>query len=196
MLVLLTSILFFIVAAIGSIIFYKRIVEAKTNYEQSKDTFRDISSYYRRRVDDQDQKIARFDARIGALEEKVESLTRSNKQIGDRLEALTEKVGGISRVRRVHVKQPSPRGLLTAAIAPQGLVSTETEESVLKTLINEGSKTASQIQTIIGKSREHTARLMKKLYEEGYIERDTRRIPFVYRPTRELRELMKKRKED
>lgn len=184
--------LFFIVAVAASIIFYKRIVEAKTNYEQSKDAIGNVLFSYRRRADDQDRKIARFDVRISALEGKVEALARSSKQINDRLKDLTKKAGRLSRLQRVHVKQPSPRGLLTAAIATRGLVSTETEESVLKAL-NEGSKTAPQIQAIIGKSREHTARLMKKLYGEGYIERDTRRIPFVYRPTRELKELLKKR---
>ena len=44
----------------------------------------------------------------------------------------------------------------------------------------------SMIMEKIGKTREHTSRLMKKLWQEGYIERDTNSIPFIYRPTKEL----------
>jgi DNA-binding Lrp family transcriptional regulator len=47
-------------------------------------------------------------------------------------------------------------------------------------LANEGPKSAPEIGRVVGRSREHTARLMKKLYEEGYIRRDQTRIPFRY----------------
>ena len=46
---------------------------------------------------------------------------------------------------------------------------TETEVAVLEFLSIEGSKTAPEIKERVGLSREHTARLMKKLYEEGYL---------------------------
>jgi len=41
-------------------------------------------------------------------------------------------------------------------------------------------------------SREHTARLMKKLYEAGYVERETKKIPFEYRIKNEMKKLLKK----
>ena len=50
---------------------------------------------------------------------------------------------------------------------------------VLK-LLSESPKTSRQIETIIGRSREHTARLMKKLFELGYVTRDTRTKPYTY----------------
>ena len=52
--------------------------------------------------------------------------------------------------------------------------------------------TAPKVEKKIGKTREHTARLMKKLWQEGYIERDTHRMPFRYRPTKRLKKLLKK----
>jgi len=41
-------------------------------------------------------------------------------------------------------------------------------------------------------SREHTARLMKKLYEEGYLERETGKIPFKYTVKKEMEKLLSK----
>jgi predicted transcriptional regulator len=50
---------------------------------------------------------------------------------------------------------------------------------VLK-LITEKSMTSRDIQITIGRTREHTSRLMKKLFEEGYVERDMKTKPFTY----------------
>jgi hypothetical protein len=50
---------------------------------------------------------------------------------------------------------------------------------VLKLLV-EGPKTSRQIEGLIGRSREHTARLMKKLFEMGYVTRDMATKPYTY----------------
>ena len=63
---------------------------------------------------------------------------------------------------------------------------TNTEKQIIQILLSEGAKTAPNIMEEIDKTREHTSRLMKKLWQEGYIERDTNSIPFIYRPTKEL----------
>ena len=59
-------------------------------------------------------------------------------------------------------------------------ITTPTELQVLTLLANEGPKSAPEIGRIVGRSREHTARLMKKLFDEGYVRRDQTRIPFRY----------------
>jgi len=59
-------------------------------------------------------------------------------------------------------------------------ITTPTELQVLTLLGTEGPKSAPEIGRIVGRSREHTARLMKRLFEEGYIRRDQTRIPFRY----------------
>ena len=69
---------------------------------------------------------------------------------------------------------------------------TETELAVLELLVSEGPKTAPEIKERVGLSREHTARLMKKLYEEGYLERETAKIPFKYSVKKEMEKLLKK----
>jgi hypothetical protein len=50
---------------------------------------------------------------------------------------------------------------------------------VLK-LLMDGPKTSRQIEGLIGRSREHTARLMKKLFEMGYVTRDMASKPYTY----------------
>ena len=47
-------------------------------------------------------------------------------------------------------------------------------------LITNKSMTSRDIQNASQRSREHTSRLMKKLYQEGYVERDVRTKPFTY----------------
>jgi DNA-binding IclR family transcriptional regulator len=59
-------------------------------------------------------------------------------------------------------------------------------------LSKEGAKTAPEIKERVRLSREHTARLMKKLYEEGYLEREAGKIPFKYSIKKEMEKLMQK----
>ncbi len=69
---------------------------------------------------------------------------------------------------------------------------TDTEVIVLEMLSMEGPKTAPAIKDRIRLSREHTARLMKKLYEKGYLERETGKIPFRYRIKEEMKKFLNK----
>ncbi len=69
---------------------------------------------------------------------------------------------------------------------------TDTEIAVLEMLIKDGPKTAPEIKEKINLSREHTARLMKKLYEEGYLERGSGKIPFRYSIKKEMETLLQK----
>ncbi len=69
---------------------------------------------------------------------------------------------------------------------------TNTEVAVLEMLASEGPKTAPEIKERVKLSREHTARLMKRLYEEGYLERETGKIPFKYAVKKEMEKLLKK----
>jgi predicted transcriptional regulator len=55
-------------------------------------------------------------------------------------------------------------------------------------ILAEGPKTSREIERIIGRSREHTARLMKHLYEQGYVRRDESTRPYVYMLIRDNRD--------
>lgn len=55
-------------------------------------------------------------------------------------------------------------------------------EYVLR-LIIEKPMTSRDIQITIGRTREHTSRMMKKLFEEGLVERNMQTKPFTYKIT-------------
>jgi len=57
-----------------------------------------------------------------------------------------------------------------------------TEREVLE-LLKEGERSVRDIKVRIKLSREHLARLLKKLYMEGYLERDESKKPYLYRLT-------------
>jgi DNA-binding MarR family transcriptional regulator len=69
---------------------------------------------------------------------------------------------------------------------------TNTEVAVLEMLSSEGAKTAPEIKERVELSREHTARLMKKLYEGGYLEREMGKVPFKYSVKKEMEKFLKK----
>lgn len=102
----------------------------------------------------------------------------------------------VSRIEKQHARRGEAGPKIESAIPikrEEALAPlNETELAVLESLASEGEKTAPEIKEQIKLSREHTARLMKKLYERGYLERTTSRIPFTYRLKGEMRKLLKK----
>jgi len=73
---------------------------------------------------------------------------------------------------------------------------TPTELKVLQLLAVEGPLPSPNIGRTVGKSREHTARLMKRLYEQGYVDRETSKIPYRHKLNEKVRGALEKRKED
>jgi len=74
-------------------------------------------------------------------------------------------------------------------------ITTPTELQVLTLLADEGPKSAPEIGRVVGRSREHTARLMKKLFDEGYVRRDQTRIPFRYSTVERVKQSFTKAEE-
>ncbi|MFB5630658.1 MAG: helix-turn-helix domain-containing protein [Nitrosopumilaceae archaeon] len=59
------------------------------------------------------------------------------------------------------------------------LDNSNTVDFVLKLITNK-SMTSRDIQKASHRSREHTSRLMKKLFQDGFVERNTNTKPYVY----------------
>jgi DNA-binding MarR family transcriptional regulator len=125
------------------------------------------------KVDEFDRKVCDVVASKAMLSERVTSLEERAKQLPVLSESSVEAAIPIRRDK---------------ALAPL----TETEVGVLEMLSAEGPKTAPEIKERIRLSREHTARLMKKLYEGGYLERETNKIPFRYSVKKEMEKFLKK----
>jgi predicted transcriptional regulator len=66
-----------------------------------------------------------------------------------------------------------------------------TEREVLNMVMEgEGRLTAREIQQRIGKTREHTARMMNALFQDGFVERDTTARPYSYSITDKGRNIL------
>ncbi|HVO36847.1 MAG TPA: hypothetical protein VMT01_01590 [Candidatus Acidoferrum sp.] len=124
-------------------------------------------------LEETNRKLCDIGASQEAVTSKITSLEQQTKQLPVLPEMNVEAVIPIKRDK---------------ALAPL----TQTELSALEFLASEGPKTAPEIKWRIRLSREHTARLMKKLYESGYLERDTNKLPFKYSIKKEMETLLKK----
>ncbi len=67
---------------------------------------------------------------------------------------------------------------------------TPTERATLEIIYREGPKAAPELGKRLNKSREHTSRLMKKLYLEGYVARESNHAPFRYKLSETVRSAM------
>jgi DNA-binding CsgD family transcriptional regulator len=125
--------------------------------------------------------------KLGEIDKKVCDATATQKALTAQISDIEERTQQfpVGPEQGIEAVIPIKR---EKALAPL----TETELSVLEILALEGPKTAPEIKDRIKLSREHTARLMKKIYEEGYLERDTSKIPFKYRIKKEMEKLLKK----
>lgn len=75
-----------------------------------------------------------------------------------------------------------PRVMTPVASSVQFSEGTETEAKVLRFLV-EGPRTSAQIKDEVGRSREHTARMLKTLFDRGLVIRNDRNKPYVYEIT-------------
>jgi DNA-binding MarR family transcriptional regulator len=131
---------------------------------------------------------------LGALKIAVEEViaveagqSRPRAAVGQNLErSKDDEATRIESVIASHVISP------TGELGSLPSITTPTELQVLTLLAEQGPKSAPEIGRVVGRSREHTARLMKKLYEEGYIRRDQSRIPFRYAVVDRLKQTVKK----
>jgi hypothetical protein len=148
-----------------------------------------------------EKKIAPFEDQVKALSENNAGiLTRLTdvdvkmRDVGAAHETLKTKVTALEEQVQKFLTIPEVRSEPVIPIKRDKAMAalTDTELAVLEVLSTEGAKTAPEIKERVQLSREHTARLMKKLYEKGYLERETGKIPFKYSVKEEMKKLLKK----
>jgi hypothetical protein len=134
------------------------------------------------------EKISNID--VGAISTKMHDIESSQESIKTKITGLEEQMQKLSLIPESATETQLPVMPIKRDKALATL--TETEVSVLEFLSSEGPKTAPEIKEKVQLSREHTARLMKKLYEEGYLERETGKLPFKYSVKKEMEKFLKK----
>ena len=163
-----------------------------------------------KKIDNVEKRIKPFEEQIGAITQTIsQTLSQNNTSILSGLSCLELKIKDIEapqetlrvkitgfeeQIQKITVAPSEIRNEPVIMIKRDKAMAalTDTEIAVLEMLSKEGTKTAPEIKETVHLSREHTARLMKKLYEEGYLERQAGKIPFRYSIKKEMANLMQK----
>jgi len=216
---LITTIFLLVLTVVTAVLYYRRIKGAKAKYEEAKDVVGDVVVSFNKQLQRHEEQLEKTNYRIEGLTAKnekivvkVEEFEKQSKDLAskvastsntqDRLvkdiEDVKAKLNDIKKIQEEIEKQifETPEAKIEAAIpikrehalAPL----TETELRVLEFIAEGGEKTAPEIRDLTKLTREHSARLVKKLYEEGYLERDTGKTPFRYRVKDEMLKILKK----
>jgi len=213
---LFTTLSLFVVMIVGSYIVYQRVVMAQAEYDDSKDAVRNISSGFTRQVKRMESELDRIEREALQAKYMASEAINSRQETGDATLKGLEKVKELSdRVENIESSIDAMRGDLqkiasqprivqqTPVTGPIPLESdnilqqiTGTELNVLKMIVDLGEGTVPEIKDVISKTREHTARLLKKLYEKGYIDRNTSSMPYRYSIRKEIRELILEQNEE
>jgi len=171
--VILSVILAFIVGIVGLYAYFKIRPFVKTKSEELDVSQTERLEYYERQLID--MKI-RLDAlEIQGIEQKIEDPNLELKQFIEKLakNEVQEKLIEVSTKPEIIPEKVS--------IIPNipNITPTNPIDYVLH-LITHKAMTSRDIQITLKKSREHTSRLMKKLFEDGFVQRNTESKPYTY----------------
>jgi len=204
------------------LLYYKRIRKVHEKYDEAKDIVKDIVisfnnqlqrleehvglvghkleflSVKREDVTGITDQLKKHETRLSDITSKVDTALGLKEQMLPQIEKLNERIDKVVKAQESMEQRISkPQEVQIRGVIPikreRALAQlTATELRVLEILTDEGQKTAPEIKSEIGLTREHTARLMKKLYQKGYVERDEAKTPYAYRIKEEMRKILKK----
>ncbi len=204
------------------LLYYKRIRRVHEKYEEAKDIVKDVVISFNKQLQRLEERVGvighrleflsvkrkdvtgvtdqlkKYRAQLGDITSKVDTALALKEQMLPQIEKLNERIENVVKAQeKMEQRISKPPEVQIRGVIPikreRALAQlTATELRVLEILTDEGQKTAPEIKSEIGLTREHTARLMKKLYEKGYVERDEAKTPYAYRIKEEMRKILKK----
>jgi len=171
--VILGVILAFLVGLGGLYGFYRVRPFIKTKNEMFDVSQSERLEYFERQLID--MKI-RLDAlEIQGIEQKSEDPNLELKQFLEKLSRNVVKEKPVDSRIAPDIKQEKPIFVPNLS----NIEHTNPTNYVLQLITNK-AMTSRDIQITLKRSREHTSRLMKKLFEEGYVQRNTESKPYTY----------------
>src|SRR3989338_7502066 len=180
--VILGVIVSFVVGLVGLYSYYKIRPFIKTKNEVIDSSQLERLEYYERQLID--MKI-RLDAmEIQGFEQKIEDPNLELKQF---LEKLTKNQQVVGKPVEPLIKTEITNKEEPVSIRMPNLDHNNATYYVLHLITNK-AMTSRDIQITLKRSREHTSRLMKKLFEDGYVQRNTNTKPYTYSITKKGKE--------
>ena len=168
----------------------------KRNFEDQRSLFENQKSLIENQiiqVNSIAQSNSSLSLALSDLGGKIKDIESTQENLKIKIVSFEEQIQKIaSSPPEFRVEQTMPMPVMPIKRDKALASLTNTEVAVLEMLSNEGPKTAPEIKDRVQLSREHTARLMKKLYEEGYVEREVGKIPFRYSVKTEMEKFLKK----
>ena len=145
---------------------------ARRDYRADDAVVEAVVSEYRRRLRDYDRVIAEMRAKIDIVELRTQSLSQPHVY----MQPVTA-----SQPAQPHAASVSEPVVVTQRARVEEKIESQngTTDYILK-LLAENPRTSREVQHAIGRTREHTARLMKKLSDSGLVSRDMNSKPFRY----------------
>lgn len=178
----------FTVGAITMII-YNRLkkIYQESIYHMDQDIIKAIISNYTHRLRNFEKIIAELRVKTDTMEMRLSQLSISQTPIITNTDATTS-YQSVASQHQSHLEHPPISHVSeTAAIMQPSLsvfenkadIHNNTIDHILKLLI-ERPRTSREIQHGIRRTREHTSRIMKKLYEANLVSRESNSKPFKY----------------
>jgi len=166
--------------------------QVRSQLQFANNIIESVASDYSRRLKEFDKAFAELRLAIDILGQKMQETVHSRNTspveqvIDGHLKTMTSHDTSQQRLNAEAI-QPNvltnitPSASISARNHGSDLADTRSETiyHVLR-LLSENDRTSREIQHAIGKSREHTSRLLKRLYEAGLINRETNSKPFKY----------------
>ncbi len=170
--VILSVIIAFLVGLGGLFAYFKLRPMIKTN-ETTDASQAERLEYYERQLID--MKIRLDSLEIQGVEEKPVDQNLELKQFLEKLAKNEIKEKSIEPVVKSEIVPEEPQ-IITRM---PNLDHNNATDYVLQLITNK-AMTSRDIQITLKRSREHTSRLMKKLFEDGYVQRNTESKPYSY----------------
>jgi len=206
---LLVNVLLFLSVSVILVVYLKRTWSVNKEYIRAKNVIEEVVLSFNRELQNLKQKIGEIDIKfqniqspevnqirseLGELASKIENLLSFYSVLEKKFEDMKVNIDELSKTinqQEKDFKLPKKLTFPIRQVIPlkreRALASlTPTELKVLEILSTEGDKTVREIKDRLGLTREHTGRLMKNLYDKGYVERRTNKIPYTYRIKKEM----------
>jgi hypothetical protein len=176
---------FFVALSFGLLLKYRQVSQ---KISASSDLGKDLWSALESRMKKQDERILDMMGRL----EVVQSRFPDRTDMGRVLLPFPQpepKPAAISVTAKGKVVTSGIPVTPSASQITTNITLDETEKSVIE-LLKERPRSSVEVKDLTGKTREHAARLMKGLFDAGFVTRDTSKKPFVYQLTEKGRSFL------